>query len=258
MLFKSYIDPTERKEADKQLPRLMLEGLLLGGSGLGVLALIFEIAADAFSVAIHDMLEESMFVRFNVDTGRIVTLITHLYNVDLKYFNVHYGHQHHERYEEPSVELEVTYQQAYNMRDKLFSHIEHYSHYGIFTFIDKYHANWINVESGRDAPTVQQAMLHILFPMTPQETVWDEFRNFNWEKMPEAVWQFSRERYRWAKDQWPNLSDRITTVWILQDYGLIPKEVNVEVLISVSAENRIRRVEIHTHGPEKNIGEGRG
>ena len=37
-------------------PRLMVEGLLLGGSGLGVLALIFEIAADAFSVAAYQTL----------------------------------------------------------------------------------------------------------------------------------------------------------------------------------------------------------
>ena len=201
---------------------------------------------------IHDMLEDGMFVKFNVDTSRIVTLVSHLHNVDMKYFNIHFGHEHHDRYEEPSLELEATYQNAYDMREQLLADIEHYSHYGIFTFIDKYHANWINVESGRDAPTVQRAMLHILFPMTPKDQVWDEFRNFNWEKLPEAVWQFSRERYRWSKDQWPNLSDRITTVWILQDYGLIPKELDVEVIVSVTADNKMRRVEIHTHGPEKN------
>src|SRR5210317_4846 len=34
----------------------MVEGLLLGGTGLGVLALIFEIAADAFSVAAYQTL----------------------------------------------------------------------------------------------------------------------------------------------------------------------------------------------------------
>lgn len=203
--------------------------------------------------AIHDMFDEGAFVRFNVDAGRIVTLVSYLHNVDMKYFNIHYGLEHHDHYEEPSLELEATYQQAYNMRDKLFSDIEHYSHYGIFTFIDKYHANWINVESGRDAPTVQQAMLYILFPMTPKEQVWEEFRTFEWEKLPEAIWQFSRERYRWAKDQWPNLSDRITTVWILQDYGLIPKELDVDVIISVSAENKMRRVEIRTHGPDQNF-----
>ena len=56
MVFKSYISPEERKSADEQLPKLMVEGLLLGGSGLGVLALIFEIAADAFSVAAYQTL----------------------------------------------------------------------------------------------------------------------------------------------------------------------------------------------------------
>ena len=45
-MFRSYINPTENKKAKKLLPTLMVEGLLLGGSGLGILALIFEIAAD--------------------------------------------------------------------------------------------------------------------------------------------------------------------------------------------------------------------
>src|ERR671912_564295 len=56
MFFKSYINKEERQEADKSLGRLMFEGLLLGGTGLGVLALIFEIAADAFSVAAYQTL----------------------------------------------------------------------------------------------------------------------------------------------------------------------------------------------------------
>ena len=55
-MFKSYINPEERQSADSQTKRLMFEGLLLGGSGLGVLALIFEIAADAFSVAAYQTL----------------------------------------------------------------------------------------------------------------------------------------------------------------------------------------------------------
>lgn len=55
-MFRSYIDPQERQEADRKLPKLLFEGLLLGGSGLGVLALIFEIAADAFSVAAYQTL----------------------------------------------------------------------------------------------------------------------------------------------------------------------------------------------------------
>lgn len=43
----TYIDPAENREARRKPPRLMVEGLLLGGSGLGLLALIFEIAADS-------------------------------------------------------------------------------------------------------------------------------------------------------------------------------------------------------------------
>ncbi len=55
-MLKSYINPQEGQEANRKLPRLMVEGLLLGGTGLGVLALIFEIAADAFSVAAYQTL----------------------------------------------------------------------------------------------------------------------------------------------------------------------------------------------------------
>ncbi len=53
---QGYISHKERREADRQLPRLLTEGILLGGTGLGVLALIFEIAADAFSVAAYQTL----------------------------------------------------------------------------------------------------------------------------------------------------------------------------------------------------------
>lgn len=207
----------------------------------------------AIADAIHDMYEEGAFVKFNVDIDRIVQITSHLFKVNRSQFNLDYGHDHHDRFEEPSVELEQTYQNTYNMRQYLYDRIEHYSHYGIFTFIDKYHANWINAKGGRDSATVQQAMLDILFPMTPHDEVWDEYRNFEWEKLPEEIWQFSRERYRWAKDQWPNLSDRITTVWTLQDFGLIPEEVDIEMVISVSSENKLRRVGIHTHGPEEDV-----
>ena len=56
MLLKSYIPAEERQEAKRKLPKLLVEGLLLGGTGLGVFALIFEIAADAFSVAAYQTL----------------------------------------------------------------------------------------------------------------------------------------------------------------------------------------------------------
>lgn len=32
-MFKSYVDPDEKKEANRKLPGLMVEGLLLGGTG---------------------------------------------------------------------------------------------------------------------------------------------------------------------------------------------------------------------------------
>jgi hypothetical protein len=202
---------------------------------------------------VHDLFEEGAFTKFNVEPARIVTLVSYLRSVHPSYFNLDYGHEHHERFEEPSLEIETTYQSAYNERRELLGEIEHYSHYGIFTFIEKYHANWINPKSGRDEPTVQQAMLDILFPLTDHDEIWEQYRKFNWERLPEAIWQFSRERYRWAKDQWPNLSDRITTIWTLQDFGLIPEEVDVEMLVAVTADNRMKRVEIHTHGPEDEV-----
>lgn len=203
--------------------------------------------------AIHDMYEDGAFLKFNVDYHRIVTLVSHLFDIEPDYFILNQGHDHVEHYEEPSIDLEATYNTAYNMHNELYERVEHYSHYGIFTFIEKYHANWINTKSGRDSATVQQAMLDILFPMTPHDEIWEEYRTFEWEKLPEEVWQFSRERYRWAKDQWPNLSDRITTVWTLQDFGLIPEEVDIEMIISVSSDNKLRRVGIHTHGIEDEI-----
>lgn len=53
MVLRSYIDAAENREASRKLPKLMAEGLLPGGTGLGVFASIFEIAADAFSIAAY-------------------------------------------------------------------------------------------------------------------------------------------------------------------------------------------------------------
>lgn len=201
--------------------------------------------------AIKDLIAEGAMVKFNVEPERITRLVCYLHNLDPALFKNggHNGHDH-ERIEEPSVELEETYQCAYDQCEDVRADVEHYSHYGIFTFIDKYHVNWVNPDFGRDAATVQKAMLVILFPLTPHEQIWRAFQQFEWTKLPEPIWQFSRERYRWAKDQWPNLSDRITTIWTLQEFGLIPQEVNVEMVISVSEDNDLKKVELHTHGPE--------
>ena len=72
-------------------------------------------------------------------------------------------------------------------------------------------------------------MIRALFPRTPEEQIWQEFRSFNWDKQPESVWQFSRQRYIWAKDQWPNVSGNVTTLWTLEDLGLLDK-VNPELV----------------------------
>ncbi len=65
--------------------------------------------------------------------------------------------------------------------------------------------------------------------------------------------QFSRQRYNWAKDQWPNLSDRITTVWTLQELGLIPDEIDVKTIVAITERNDLAAVEIHTHGPTEEV-----
>ena len=56
MVLRGTIDPAEDRNANRKVPRLMAEGLLLGVSSLVVLALIFETAADAFSVAAYQTL----------------------------------------------------------------------------------------------------------------------------------------------------------------------------------------------------------
>ena len=72
-------------------------------------------------------------------------------------------------------------------------------------------------------------MIHALFPRTPEAEVWQEFQDFDWTEQPEAVWQFSRQRYIWAKDQWPNVSGHVTTLWTLEDLGMLDK-VNPELV----------------------------
>ena len=91
---------------------------------------------------------------------------------------------------------------------------------------------------------VQKAMLDILFPLTDHDEIWEEYRHFEPKFQPEPIWQFSRRRYVWAKDQWPNLSDRITTIWTLQDFGLIPSDIDVKTVISVADGKRQMQVKI--------------
>ena len=190
--------------------------------------------------AVEDLIEEGAFAKFNVGPERIIQLVSYLYNVDIDLFK--HKDEHHERIEEPSEELEATYQEAYNMKPKILRRVEDFSHFGIFMFINNYYINWIAEEHGRDAAVVQKAMLDILFPLTPHEEIWAEFEAFKPTQQPEPIWQFSRRRYLWAKDQWPNLSDRITTIWTLQDFGLISPDIDVKTVIAVADGKRHMQV----------------
>ncbi len=178
---------------------------------------------------VEHLIEVGALVKFNVEPERIRQLISHSYDIlPQTWEETEEAHHHGERFEEPSEMLENAYWSAYNLHDEILASIEHFSHYGIFTFIDKYSHNWVG--PGRDEQAVQREMIRALFPRTDPEEVWQEFQDsFNWEKQPEAIWQFSRQRYIWAKDQWPNISGRITTVWTLQDLGLV-NDVNPALL----------------------------
>ena len=200
---------------------------------------------------VNALLEEGALVKFNVDSSRIRQLVTYVYNLDPDAFELQRMEAEYDDdlTHEPSVDLDATYFRYFNGRQEILSKIESYSHYGIFTFIDKYYANWVYEEHGRSAADVQRAMISLLFPMTDDEVIFAQFQQYKWEKQPEEIWQFCRERYSWAKDQWPNLSGRLTTVWTLQEVGLIPDEVDITTIISVNARNDLREVRIHTHGP---------
>jgi hypothetical protein len=201
--------------------------------------------------AVLDLIDSGAFVKFNVSPDRIIQLVCYLYNLDPALFH---SSEHHERIEEPSVELEATYQDAYEERDQVLRRVEDYSHFGIFMFINNYHINWVDPEHGRDASMVQKAMLDILFPLTDHDEIWAEYRTFEAQYQPEPIWQFSRRRYVWAKDQWPNLSDRITTIWTLQDFGLVPRDIDVKTIITVADGKRQMHVKIPTK-PSRNTSE---
>jgi hypothetical protein len=192
--------------------------------------------------SVFDLIDAGAFAKFNVGPDRVIQLVCYLYNLDPDLFRDRGAH--HDHIEEPSIELEETYQNANAQRDKILRRVEDYSHFGIFMFINNYHINWVDLDHGRDASVVQKAMLDILFPLTDHDEIWEEFRHFEPKFQPEPIWQFSRRRYVWAKDQWPNLSDRITTIWTLQDFGLIPSDIDVKTVISVADGKRQMQVKI--------------
>ncbi|PID87194.1 MAG: hypothetical protein CSB13_00675 [Chloroflexi bacterium] len=198
--------------------------------------------------AVNDLVNEGRFAKFNVGPYRIYTLVCYLYNLDPDLFDPH--QDHHKRTEEPSLELEEEYSKAYGEKESILRRVEDYSHYGIFMFIRNYSINWIDIEKGRDETVVQRAMLDILFPLTDHAEIWEEFRNFKPEYYPEPIWQFCRRRYLWAKDQWPNLSGRVTTIWTLQDFDLLTKDIDIHTIISVADGKQKMRVQIPSQASE--------
>lgn len=202
--------------------------------------------------AVEELIQSGQLAKFNVGPDRVRTLVCYLYNLDPSLFPQAGDDEHHERIEEPSQELEAAYREAYDQKEQLARRIENYSHFGIFTFIRNYHINWVDEGHGRDAATVQQAMLDILFPLTGHDEIWDEFVAFEPQYQPEPIWQFSRQRYLWAKDQWPNLSDRITTIWTLQDFGLIPMDIDITTVVAVAEGKQFKTIKI----PAKSHGNG--
>ncbi|NPA26922.1 MAG: APC family permease, partial [Chloroflexi bacterium] len=185
--------------------------------------------------ALEDLIDSGRLLKFNVENDRFRRLIAYLWRVNPRYFRFQiwpkgakpsgWAHEEEEHTEEPSLLLQEAYERAYARQEEILQSIERYSHAGIFAFIQNYYFSWLAPERGRTAAIVQQAMLKILFPATPFEQIWQEFRGYRHQPLPEPIWQFGRQRYRWAKDQWPNLSDRITTVWTLQDFGQLPQDL---------------------------------
>lgn len=204
----------------------------------------------AIADVLHELINTGALAKFNVDPARITRMVSYLHNVEPELINGNgAAHDHDDLIKEPSIDLQETYKLAYSERKQLLDEIEHYSHYGIFTFINNYHLNWVDTEHGRDEVTVQQAMLDILFPMTSHEEIWKQYCEFKPQQLPEPIWQFSRERYHWAKDQWPNLSDRITTIWTLQELGLLSKEIDVKIVVAVSSGKQFKLVKVRAQPP---------
>lgn len=181
-------------------------------------------------VAVNELIASGAMNKFNVDPNRIRRLVTFTYGISPEFWpNEDDQNGHHEILPEPSVPLEETFEAAISTRQDVMETIEYYSHYGIFTFINKYSHNWVS--QIRDESVVEKAMIRALFPLTDDEEIWAEFVDYDWKVIPEPIWQFCRQRYHWAKDQWPNLSDRITTIWTLQDVGLIDKEEDANAIL---------------------------
>ena len=129
---------------------------------------------------VNALLEAGALVKFNVDSARIRRLVTYVYNLEPDAFELQKMEAQYddEVAHEPSAALEATYDKYFNARNDILIKIETYSHYGIFTFIDKYYANWVNEEHGRDASDVQKAMISLLFPLTDDDAIFEQFQQY--------------------------------------------------------------------------------
>jgi len=237
----------------KQDARKLIDKIVAGAEKIrpqsGIERAIEQARQRGVADAVEDLLAEGRLVKFNVDDYRIRLLTSYLYHLDPKIFE--HNEEFNERIEEPSLIMAEAYERAYAQKEDILRRIESCSHYGIFMFINNYHVNWVSPESGRGPEVVQQAMIDILFPLTPHEKIWSEYQAFKPVRQPEETWQFSRQRYRWAKNQWPNLSDRITTIWTLQDFGLAPKDVAFDMVVTVANGKQFRRIRVHTTIPDE-------
>ncbi len=235
----------------KQDARALIDKIVAGASRIkpksGLERAIEQARQRGIADAVEDLIAEGRMVKFNVGDHRIHRLVIYLYNLAPDIFDVK---EEHERIEEPNLIMEEAYERAYAQKEQIMRRVEDYSHYGIFMFIHNYHVNWVSPETGRDPEVVKQAMIDILFPLTPHEEIWEEYQSFKPVRQPEETWQFSRQRYRWAKNQWPNLSDRITTIWTLQDFGLVPEDVDFDMVVTVANGKQFRRIRVHTTMPE--------
>lgn len=237
----------------RKVPDEALHVPLAPGSGVPKYSMGIERAHDqarqrGLVAAMEELIEAGAFAKFNVGPDRVRKLVGYLYNIEPALLHVQHDEHEHERIPEPNLDLEASYQAAYNQKQAILRRVEDYSHFGIFMFINNYHINWVSPDHGRDAKVVQQAMVDILFPLTEHDEIWAEFEQFETTHQPEPIWQFSRQRYLWAKDQWPNLSDRITTIWTLQDFGLLRDDIHVETVISVAGGRKQMIVKVPTSG----------
>lgn len=183
--------------------------------------------------------------RFNVGPDRMRQVVSYLYNVKPSLFTSAWSN-HPEDIEEPSELLQEAYEAGLALQEKIEEDFEYYNNFGIFTFVHNYHLNWVDEAHGRTKEVVEQAMLDILFPAKEHNEIWEEFQQYEFTRLPEPLWQFARRRYMWAKDQWPNLSDRITTIWTLQEFGLISDDVDIRTVVSVANGRAHKLVKIST------------